>query len=129
MRYREIASKFSYYLGVIVGLDFCITVAIALELLLKKPDALALYIVLLILSPISLYIPYETVYKYIYASVDLKNKSLVFGNISFHQEVELKEVKILKKRLLRRNTYKVAIGNRTYYIMTSGADLKSLLTI
>lgn len=83
-------------------------------------------ILVLSLSPAFTFFIYERSSKYIYASVDQWNNTLVYGNVFFQQEVRLEEITILKKRFFANNTYKIQIGRNKYFVMATGLNLEDL---
>jgi hypothetical protein len=124
-RYKEIAPKFIYYLGVIVAVGSIIFFAVFFEMIdIQKPNGNELLIIFLIFSPYSFYLFYINVSKSIHGVIDREKGTFVYGNIFLRQEVSLKNVVIVKKRFLKRNSYVVQIGNKRFYLTTSGSDLR-----
>ncbi len=126
MRYKQITPKFLYYVGIFISAVLCAISLVIFEMAdVKKTDGYSLLVICSVVGAIGLYSLYERTSKYIYASVDTTNKAFIFGNIFFHQEVDFKQVRIIKKRFLKRRTYEILIGKNVYYVyVPSGEDLR-----
>ena len=62
-----------------------------------------------------------------FASIDLRHKTLIFGNILFSQEVNLEEIKIVKVGKLLRKASKIVINGKFYYIQVRRELLEDYL--
>ena len=108
--FKEVASKFAYYLGVVIAIGNIIFFSVLFELILKKPNNDIPMILYCLISPYSFYLFYINTSKSIYASIDLQSGNLFYGNLFFNRQINLKDVKVLKKKFLARNTYMIKIG-------------------
>ena len=124
---KEVASKFAYYLGVVIAIGNIIFFGVLLELILKKPNNDIPMILYCLISPYSFYLFYINTSKSIYASIDLQSGNLFYGNLFFNRQINLKDVKVLKKKFLARNTYMIKIGDKKYELTTSLPDFKEYL--
>jgi hypothetical protein len=66
-----------------------------------------------------MYIAIERMSKFVYATIDLEKKLLIFGNMFSPREVGLDKVKIEKpgglRKILYKNTYRIQIETKYYF--------------
>lgn len=81
----------------------------------NKTEAFIIANVCLIVS-----IPFLLFYvnRFIYATIDSQNHSLVYGNMILSQEIPLTEVKFLGYFLAYKSIIKIKVGGTTYFYMS-----------
>jgi hypothetical protein len=123
MKYKEISSKYNYYLGVTVAVLVVAFFIIFFQMIsFENENSGALLLIFFLTSPYSFYLAYVNVSKNIYGRIDLTKNTFVYGNLLFDQRVDVNSVKIGRRRFLKRNSYVVAIGKNRFFINTSGLD-------
>ena len=126
MRYTIISSKFVYYTNVIMTFGVVIAFGIGLNIIALSKNPWLIFLILC-MAIVAGYVFYICTVKFIFASIDLKHKTLVFGNILFSQEVDWKQIEIAKASRILRKTSKIVIDGKFNYVLTPRQSFKEYL--
>lgn len=115
MQYKDLSPKFIYAMGIVI-----MVAGLAFLAFLNNKAILAgeygLLIILLIFSSAFLLWFGFYINKFIYARIDLKCKTLRYGNFLFDQEIDINKVKLVGRSYFFRKMFILKIGEKKYYV-------------
>lgn len=121
MRYKNIAPKFIYVIGLALNILILIFLAFLNTKAIESGEMIAITLLGFITS-FSLLYTVVYVNKCIYLKVDLETSRITYGNIWFTQEATLDSLKALKKIFILGNVYKVNLAEKNFYFIADQSE-------
>jgi len=117
MRYREIASKLFYNIGVLSLFLFLVLLTYVLYESLNS-DELTLFFIVLGLITITILMTLFYLNNFIHGKIDLERSVLTFGNLLMQNEVPLKVVEYVGRIFVYSSAHKIKIAGKIYYYIS-----------
>lgn len=125
MRYKELASKLMYYIGILIlvfGIFFFTFLLYKATLL---PDE-TLFFFLVPLTGIVGAVLVFFINKVIHIRLDVQRNVILFGTLLMSNEMAIEQVKFIKKyRFFGNRMVKLRIGQKSFYYLEQEADSES----
>lgn len=125
MQYKILSPKYVYYLGCAVYLVSVLVLALIYQESMSSVEVSARIILGVISTGLFFWFLFY-INKFVHAKIDLRNKSLLYGNLFFNQIVSMDEVKVVGKFLYFRRIIRVEIAGKTYYINSLEQGIEEL---
>ena len=113
MRYKNIAPKYLYYLGLVVNMVLLSIVTMIYSIAINSGQ-IDFIIIFGIVASIFLFWVIRFFVKFIHVTIDLEKGRLIFGNIFFKQESNIADISQFEKATLSFGAYKIKISGTKY---------------
>jgi|GEM_PF-3185451 len=124
MRYRNLSPKYIYGLGILVIVAGLVFLTFLNNKAIISGEWIALIILLTLTSCLLFWLGFY-INRFVYAKIDLKNRTVIYGNFLFEQEIDINAVKLIGRSLLFRKMFIVQMGKKKYYINSIVEDFPS----
>lgn len=123
-RYKVICAKSYYYFGVLFAILWTCAFLFIFEYgILSRTQDRYIIIAFGFLSLYPFFLLYRNIIISIHLKVDLKERTIIYGNMLAQQETSYTELKGIKKRFFTSKGYVIYLDNHKYYISAEEDDI------
>lgn len=126
MKYKILTSRGLYYLDLTMRAVALLLLSFIFQEIVLKGVVIIAYVTLGFMGILAVQFVHF-LSKNIYAKIDLSDNKFVYGNVFFNEETQLGDVKYIGRTGLRKQSHKIKVGERVFWIFTAGEDISKFL--